>query len=56
MLEKTFHVGVSGGGRAAGIAGYLSEHKGIIIRGGPNNGVRPYPAAGVTSIASFRHI
>jgi hypothetical protein len=23
---------------------------------GPNNGVRPYPAAGVTSIASFRHI
>jgi len=34
MTKNVFEVGVSGGGRAAGIAGYLSEHEGIRIRGG----------------------
>lgn len=34
MNHKIFQVGVSGGGRAAGVAGYLSEHEGIQIRGG----------------------
>ncbi|MEY3812525.1 MAG: hypothetical protein RL495_472 [Verrucomicrobiota bacterium] len=30
---------------------YITVH-----RGGPNNGVRPYPAGGLTSIASFHRI
>lgn len=34
MTKNIFEVGVSGGGRAVGIAGYLSEHEGIRIRGG----------------------
>lgn len=34
MSNQSIQVGVSGGGRAAGIAGYLSEHDGIRIRGG----------------------
>lgn len=34
MTDGVFQVGVSGAGRTAGLAGYLSEHSGIQIRGG----------------------
>jgi predicted dehydrogenase len=34
MSKNTFNIGISGGGRTAGLAGYLAEHEGIVIRGG----------------------
>ena len=31
---KTIHVGVLGGGRTGGLAGYLAQHEGVVIHGG----------------------
>jgi hypothetical protein len=48
--------GARAGDEPTTFTGEKTSWHGAEQRGRPNNGVRPYPAAGVTSIASFRRI